>query len=192
MATQREFYDLKTKLPDYTHDLLNLCINFFDKAAAVRSVGIITPRDVGELYEISEEIIDEYMAIVMSMKYRDETVIRNVRKELYSIFNMFFDKDGRRKDWTDKWFLEKTEIRAEQVISTMTSFINSPIYTSLIQAYQQVMRRNDFLNKFVTISTYRAGKFPQQKKEKEEMDKLFGDLESDEDEEKSKKKKSKE
>jgi len=169
----KDWYELRDKLPGYIKNLIDLCIEFEKMKVDLNTslkYNAVDKKEFSSLVEISNNILEEYYAIIMSRKYNDSKLMNDVKTDIYRCLNMFYDSNGKKILWPRTG---ESEVSC-QLIQQVSSFIFSRIYNSLNQTFSVIMKRENFLNRFVIISTFRAGREPGTGQEKRDLEDLFG------------------
>jgi len=191
MISSLEVRKAETISPIYLKGLLKLCRNFIDQSEYIRNQGeYIMPSDIGRLFELGYVILEEYLGLVNQMKSNEKELMDHIRNDVFSTFSQFYNKSGKgdvtRVDWYKIIGSDNSEAMAQQVISSIKSFIESRIYLPLIQTHKKLMAEEMFLNQMITISVRKEHFFPDLAKKPGDIDALLG---GDDDKEHKKKKK---
>jgi len=191
-VTIDDWYDLKSKSPEYLHTILDLCIEFVEEIPNVRAVGEgVDETEIGTLFRIFESILEEYQAIIASQRYNDKTEMEKLRKDIRSHFSAFYDPSGQRKNVMQTIHSGNKRLMSENIITQVMPFIESRIYYSLNQVYESLLSKKNLLDKYATMALYKTGGHPLPEKEQEKLDDLmkgtdsFGSEEKGESESKS-------
>ena len=145
--------------PKYLERFLSIIIEFYDKALLVRTSNLITIKELSELHLLANEILDEYWAIIQAYSIDDKKLKEN-QKDVWGILEgIFYTEKGQKIDWTKGLGLEKMDVKAMQLISTLESFLSSRVYLTLLEVYEKLLKRENFLGTFVKFSQNRGGRY---------------------------------